>query len=142
MPSPLHGTSIDHVELIVPDRQAAAAWYDDVLGLTPVSGTDHWALDARGPLMISGDGGRTCLALFTGSKPEGAPKGGLRRVAFAVSGTQFLKFVEYGRGLGLMPMKVQDHNLTISVYFEDPYGHLLEVTTYDHEMARAALPRG
>jgi len=142
MPSPLHGPSIDHVELTVPDRPAAAAWYHEVLGLIPVHGTEHWALDARGPIMISGDGGRTCLALFTGPKPEGAQDGGFRRVAFAVSGTQFLAFVEYGRGLGLTPMKVQDHNISVSVYFEDPFGHLLEVTTYDHETARAALTRG
>jgi len=138
MPSPLHGTTIDHVELIVPDRHAAAAWYHDVLGLTPVANMEHWSRDPRGPLMISGDGGRVCLALFQGS-PDAAPKGGFRRVAFVVSGAEFLAFVEYGRGLGLTPMKVQDHDTTISVYFEDPYGHDLEVTTYEHEMVRAEL---
>jgi hypothetical protein len=66
-------------------------------------------------------------------------KGGFRRVAFVVSGTEFLVFVEYGRGLGLAPMKVQDHETTISVYFQDSYGHDLEVTTYEHERARVAL---
>jgi len=64
MPSPLHGTTIDHVELIVPDRHAAAAWYENVLGLTIVPGTEDWARNSGGPLMISGDGGRVCLALF------------------------------------------------------------------------------
>ncbi len=86
--------------------------------------------------MISGDDGRVCLALFQGSLPDPAPKSGFRRVAFRVSGSEFLSFVEYGRNLGLTPMKVQDHDTAISVYFEDPYGHLLEVTTYEHEMAR------
>ena len=93
---------------------------------------------ARGPVMISGDG-RVSLALFQGSRPE-VPKSGFRRVAFRVSGAEFLAFVEFGRGMGLAPMKVQDHDTAISVYFEDPYGHLLEVTTYEHEVARAAAP--
>jgi len=139
MPTALRGTSIDHVELIVPDRQAATAWYQEVLGLTPVAGTEHWADDPHGPLMISGDGGRTCLALFEGSKTDANPKGGFRRVAFRVSAAEFLAFVEYGRKLGLAPMKVQDHEMTISVYFQDPYGHDLEVTTYDHEQVRSSL---
>lgn len=125
--------------MIVPDRQAAAAWYEKVLGLTVVPGLEHWSRDPRGPLMISGDGGRVCLALFQGSLPEGAPRGGFRRVAFRVSGAEFLAFVEYGRELGLTPMKVQDHETAISVYFENPYGHLLEVTTYECEMVRAKL---
>jgi catechol 2,3-dioxygenase-like lactoylglutathione lyase family enzyme len=138
MPSPPHGTSIDHVELIVPDRHAAAAWYHDVLGLTPLTGTEHWASDAKGPLIISADGGRTCLALFQGTRPDAA-RSGFRRVAFRVSGAEFLAFVEYGRGLGLEPMKVQDHETAISVYFHDPYGHDLEVTTYEHERVRPVV---
>jgi len=38
MPSPLHGTTIDHVELIVPDRHAAAAWYG-----SPRTGLEKWS---------------------------------------------------------------------------------------------------
>ena len=124
--------------MIVPDREAAAAWYHDVLGLTQVPGTQHWSEDPRGPLMISGDGGRVSLALFQGPRPD-APRSGFRRVAFKVSGTEFLAFVEFGRGLGLTPMKIQDHDTAISVYFEDPYGHLLEVTTYEVEVVRGKL---
>ena len=139
MPSPLHGTTIDHVELIVPDRHAAAAWYQEVLGLTIVPAMEDWSRDPRGPLMISGDGGRVCLALFEGAASESGARGGFRRVAFRVSGAEFLAFVEHGRQLGLTPMKVQDHEKTISVYFRDPYGHDLEVTTWEHEGARSAV---
>ena len=139
MPSPLHGTTIDHVELIVPDRHAAAAWYQEVLGLTIVPAMEDWSRDPRGPLMISGDGGQVCLALFEGAVTEAGARGGFRRVAFRVSGAEFLAFVEHGRRLGLAPMKVQDHEKTISVYFRDPYGHDLEVTTWDHEEAKEAI---
>ena len=50
---------IDHVELFVPDRDEAAAWYRDVLGLEVVAAFAHWADDPAGPLMISPDGGST-----------------------------------------------------------------------------------
>ncbi len=35
---------------------------------------------------------------------------------------------------------VRDHQKAYSVYFCDPYGHRLEVTTYDYERVREALP--
>ena len=31
---------------------------------------------------------------------------------------------------------VVDHNLAYSIYFCDPYGHRLEVTTYEHDAVR------
>jgi hypothetical protein len=34
---------------------------------------------------------------------------------------------------------VVDHETAYSIYFSDPYGHHLEITTYDHEAARAEL---
>ena len=32
-----------------------------------------------------------------------------------------------------------DHEAAWSVYFQDPWGHDLEVTTYDHQAVRVAL---
>jgi hypothetical protein len=34
---------------------------------------------------------------------------------------------------------IVDHEQAYSVYFSDPYGHCLELTTYDYEATRAAL---
>jgi hypothetical protein len=34
---------------------------------------------------------------------------------------------------------VVDHDLSFSVYFTDPYGNRLELTTYDHGAVAAAL---
>jgi hypothetical protein len=61
---------IDHVELFVTDRQAAAAWYESVLGLIPIPEAAQWAKDPEGPLMISSDQGKTMLALIQGT-PQG-----------------------------------------------------------------------
>lgn len=139
MTTPLHKMPIDHVELLVPDRHAAANWYRDILGLTAKPEDETWADEnPGGPLMISGDGGHSSLALFQGPS-ENTKTDGFRRVAFGASGDQFVAFVAFGRERGLQPMKVVDHETQISVYFNDPWGHALEVTTHDHKRGREAM---
>ena len=135
---------LDHVEVFVPDREAAAAWYREVLGLVPVPGTEAWAADPRGPLMISADGGTTMLALFARELEPGSGSAGWHRVAFRIDGSAFVAFVEHARKLGLTDAHVgrfdlQDHEAAVSAYLTDPWGHRLEVTTYDHATGRQAL---
>ena len=131
--------TIDHVELFVPDRYEAAAWYERVLGLRVLPDYQHWASDPHGPLMISGDGGPTKLALFTGD-PQGAREtAGFHLVAFRLGAAEFRTFLERLPALGLSDHKgqavtaasVRDHGAAHSLYFSDPYGHRLELTTYD-----------
>jgi catechol 2,3-dioxygenase-like lactoylglutathione lyase family enzyme len=138
---------VDHVELFVPDRQEAASWYKDALGLEIVEECRHWSQNPSGPLMISSDGGATKLALFTG-QPQGAREtSGFHRVAFAVEARAFIAFVERLSTLQLQDHQgrpvnagaVVDHQHAYSIYFVDPYGHRLEVTTYDYDAVRAAL---
>ena len=140
--------SIDHVELFVPDRRAAAEWYERALGLAICSDFEFWADDPRGPLMIATADGRSKLALFAGTPGdlrETTPA--YRRVAFRVDADGFAAFV---RSVGdrdlrdadggvLSALSVVDHQSALSVYFRDPWGHALEVTTYDVESARSAL---
>ena len=139
--------SLDHVELFVPDRYEAASWYERALGLAILEECRPWADDPQGPLMISSDGGATKLALFTGT-PQGArDTAGFHRVAFVVDARGFLEFLERLPGLNLQdhqarPVRADaavDHQQAYSIYFCDPYGHRLEVTTYDYEAVRAAL---
>lgn len=127
---------IDHVELVVPDPVEAAGWYGETLGLEPVEGFEDWT-EGAGPLMISSDGGETKLALFEGEPRTGGEPAGFTRVAFRVDGPGFLAFVDR---LDDVPgvesagrADVVDHDLSFSVYFTDPYGHRLEVTTYEYE---------
>jgi hypothetical protein len=42
-------------------------------------------------------------------------------------------------GRELRALDVIDHDKALSVYFCDPYGTRLEVTTYEHEAARRRL---
>ena len=137
---------IDHVEMFVPDRSEAARWYERVLGLQVVPECEDWARDG-GPLMISSDGGRTKLALFEGRPTSAAETAAFRRVAFSVTGDQYLEFlrllpdlqVHDARGQVVTGVASVDHDMSFSIYFNDPYEHLLEVTSYDHELIRAAL---
>ena len=143
----LPGTSIDHVELYVPDRPAAAAWYGRLFGLRPVEGWARWATET-GPLMLTADDGRSMIALFIGTPCPSRERRSHPRVAFRTGAAEFVVFVgravadgpvfdPAGRPLGeLAPI---DHGGAFSVYFSDAWGHQLEVTTYDwREVARRA----
>jgi catechol 2,3-dioxygenase-like lactoylglutathione lyase family enzyme len=139
---------IDHVELFVPDRYEAAGWYERVLGLQILRECEEWAASG-GPLMISSDGGSTKLALFEGrpAPASGTLTAAFHRVAFRVSGGGFAEFLRRLPDLALRDSRQQtvtvasvvDHRQAYSIYFDDPYGHLLEVTTYDYEETSAAL---
>ncbi len=138
---------MDHVEFFVPDRDEAARWYEATLGLSKVAAHADWAADPGGPLMIGSPGGGAMLALFTGEPRRDRPTAGFHRVAFRVDGPTFLAFLEHvkthpvhddaGRELHALTPK----NLTraFSCYFNDPWGHRLELTTYDAAHLRSQL---
>jgi catechol 2,3-dioxygenase-like lactoylglutathione lyase family enzyme len=138
---------IDHVELFVPKRREAASWYRRALGCEIVPECEHWAEDPSGPLMISPDGGNTKLAIFRGEPQGPRPTAGFHLVAFRVDGPTFADFVRHVSELGLVNHRGEpvvadafvDHKQALSIYFCDPYGHRLEITTYDHESARKGL---
>ncbi len=130
---------IDHVEMFVPDRRAAAQWYERVLGLRVLQEFEFWSVPSGGPLMISSDNGRTKLALFEGQPPRERPTAGFRRVAFCVSRAGLAAFLDHIQtnpvydetGCEIRELKIIDHVKAHSVYFCDPYGHRLEITTYE-----------
>ncbi len=136
----------DHVELFVPDRYEAADWYKEIFGLKIVDAYEHWADGAGGPLMIANEKGLGMLALFEGEPPGDRNLAGFRRVAFRVDGAGFLAFRERlshlqlaYKGQTLTADDVVDHDQSFSIYFDDPYGHHFEITTYDVETIREAL---
>lgn len=138
---------VDHIELFVPNRYEAAEWYEKVLGLEIVKSYEHWAEDPRGPLMISSDNGNTKLALFEGQPQGQRETTGFHRVAFRVNAVNFVEFLKRvtdlklsdHRGQPVTSQSAVDHQQAYSVYFCDPYGHRLEVTTYDYENTKKAL---
>ena len=132
---------IDHIELFVPNREQAAQWYGEVLGFQILEEHRDWATE-NGPLMISNDGGSTMIALFKGP-PQGEREAcGFRRLAFRVPAPEFLRFLESSSAWRRTPLgaeEIKDHEKAVSVYFADPFGNPLEVTTYEAAEVRAAL---
>jgi catechol 2,3-dioxygenase-like lactoylglutathione lyase family enzyme len=127
---------LDHIEIIVPDREAAVAWYDEWLGFKSMPEHAEWA--EMGPLMMTNDGGDTMLALFVGSAPAAGEDRGWRRVAFRTNAVELMHFTKRYKSSGQTISAPIDHDRSWSVYFQDPWGNSLELTTYDYE-ALAAL---
>ena len=132
---------LDHVEFFVPNRKEAADWYRRVLGFVIVEEYKHWASDPQGPLMISSDNGSTKLALFEGVAQGSRETAGFHLVAFRVGADDFFRFLNLLPGLNLLNHRgltvtfdsIVDHSTAYSIYFCDPYGHRLELTTYEYE---------
>jgi catechol 2,3-dioxygenase-like lactoylglutathione lyase family enzyme len=89
--------------------------------------------------MITSDEGNTKSALFQGQPPQERSTAGFHRVAFRVGAGDFMEFINQVSLLGLRdqdgelvtPDMIVDHGKSFSIYFSDPYGHRLEVTTYE-----------
>lgn len=139
-------TGVDHVELYVTDWDDAASWYERVLGFTPDPSFEEWWETESGPLMLSVDD-TTKLALF---ERESATRGEAvspHRIAFRTDGDGFLTFIDRLETLDLTdrngdrvtPEDVVDHDLSYSLYFTDPDGNWLELTTNDYEAVAARL---
>ena len=121
---------IDHIALSVADLKKSVAWYQDVLGLE----RRYEEVWGECPAMLCA--GSTCIALFA-AKPDGpvsnvsAEAGAsFRHLAFRAT---YADFLEAERALQQRGMQVefQDHGIAHSIYFADPDGHRLEITTYD-----------
>jgi catechol 2,3-dioxygenase len=118
---------LDHVSLNVGDRQRSIAWYRDVLGLEQRGrpGRDDW------PVFMGEFG--ACVALFqaqTESPERDDESTGLRHVAFMVGRDALAqartRLDEHG-----IEFRFEDHGNAHSLYFPDPDGNVIELTTYD-----------
>lgn len=121
--------AIDHVALAVRDVAAAARWYQEVLGL------ERRYAEVWGDFPAVVCAGATCLALFpvgTDRPLPPPPRGTLavRHVAFRVDRENFARAQATLRARGIA-YAAEDHAAALSVYFADPDGHQLEITTYE-----------
>jgi catechol 2,3-dioxygenase-like lactoylglutathione lyase family enzyme len=119
---------IDHVALTVGNVERSIAWYRDVLGLE----RRHEEVWGRVPAMMCA--GETCVALFPGGSAgeSTSPKPTMRHLAFHVDRDNFLRAQAdlHGRGI---PFTFEDHQISHSIYLNDPDGYEIELTTYDVE---------
>ncbi len=139
---------LDHVEIFVTNREAIAAWYDDVLGLEVIFESES----PDGPWMISSDNGNTMIALFERNPEIPSSPTTNRTMAFRVDGRGFLEFLDRldthpvmdEQGRQITAEDVVEHQAleSFSIYFNDPSGNPLEITSYDYALIAKALKDG
>src|SRR5439155_6182560 len=120
---------IDHVALAVRDVERSANWYIDVLGFERRY-EEMW----NGIPTFIGKG-NTGIALFPvrdGDSKSPARSGRIRmlHLAFRANRENFLGAQQELKKCGIK-FEFQDHEISHSIYFRDPDGHQLEITTYD-----------
>jgi catechol 2,3-dioxygenase-like lactoylglutathione lyase family enzyme len=118
---------LDHVAIAVRDVARSVAWYRDVLGLEPFT-VESWGGE---PVFVTSPDRSFGLALFTADAGD-RPPAPLRilHLAFGADRRGFEAAQEALRARGIA-FRVADHEISESVYFRDPDGHQLEITTYD-----------
>ena len=120
---------LDHVALAVHDIERSANWFVDVLGF-----------ERRFPGMWEGVPvfiglGKTAIALFPLEEPSTTPDSrrqtpGMLHLALRANRKSFVEVQSELKKRGIR-FHFQDHEISHSIYFRDPNGIHLEITTYE-----------
>ena len=120
---------IDHVALSVRDVERSANWYADTLGFE----RRYEGMWNGIPAFIGK--GQAAIALFPSdnNKNSEMPKRrGILHFALWADRKNFLAAQEELTKRGIA-FHFQDHEISHSIYFDDPDGHQIEITTYEVE---------
>lgn len=121
---------LDHVAITVADLARSTRWYCDVLGFEHQY-PGRWE---GVPVMLGL--GPTLIALFPAQGPDlpWVPEKNIRIAHFALKADR-ANFLLAQAELAAQGIKAifQDHDISHSIYFHDPDGHQLEITTYELE---------
>jgi catechol 2,3-dioxygenase-like lactoylglutathione lyase family enzyme len=121
---------LDHIALAVRDVGAAVKWYLEVLGLERQH-EGHW--DGI-PIFVGK--GATGIALFPGSRPKSSlgnsDPARFLHLALRADRENFQRAQDELKERGIA-FHFEDHGIAQSIYFRDPDGHELEITTYELE---------
>ena len=120
---------LDHVAIEVENPDRSAAWYVKTLGF------ERRYQGVWGDIPIFVCAGSTGLAIFPKATPAGGGdhrggRPGLRHVAFRADRAEFARARQELEAQGIAT-EFSDHDISHSIYFSDPDGFHLEITTYD-----------
>ena len=120
---------LDHVALGVQDVERSADWYVEVLGFE----RRYQGMWNGIPVFIGK--GKTAIALFPARNQSknpstSRPTAGMLHLALRANRHNFLAAQRELEKRGI-EFQFQDHEISHSIYFQDPDGIKLEITTYE-----------
>jgi catechol-2,3-dioxygenase len=127
-----HIEAIDHVGLLVQDMERAMKWYQEVLGMERRY-QEVWT-GKRDPVVMAA--GTVQVALFLPASAEHLlMHDANEHFALRVDRANFEHAKRHLEERGI-PCKLWDHKICYSLYFFDPDGNQIEVTTFEVDQAQ------
>ncbi|MBK0095440.1 VOC family protein [Erwinia sp. S63] len=123
-------TKIDHIHVYVDDIEKAEHWYQEILGFTRDSSLYFW-FEQGGPLVIRNNGASLSLFLRKSQHPG-------HTMAFAVQASVFLELIPILKSKKIA-YTVSDHDISMSLYFNDLSGNKIEITSWEYTQAKQIL---
>jgi catechol 2,3-dioxygenase-like lactoylglutathione lyase family enzyme len=117
---------IDHVALRCASPEASMAWYVSTLGFERVF-AEHWS---GVPIFLRL--GSTFIALFPRRGADDRPaENAISHLAIRAATYADFESAQVELQTRKVSFEFQDHEVSHSIYFRDPDGFQLEITTYD-----------
>lgn len=121
---------IDHIHVYVDDIEKAEHWYQEILGFTRDNSLYFW-FEQGGPLVIRNNGASLSLFLRKSQHPG-------HTMAFAVEVSAFLELIPILKSKKIA-YTVSDHDVSMSLYFNDLSGNKIEITSWEYTQAKQIL---
>lgn len=117
---------LDHIAIAAKDVQRSMEWYREVLGL------ERRHQEAWGDMPVMMCSGNTCVAIFhlTDDNPAATSGPRVLHIAFRADGKTFEQAQKNLRAREIV-FEFSDHDIAHSIYFRDPDGYKIEITSYE-----------
>jgi catechol 2,3-dioxygenase-like lactoylglutathione lyase family enzyme len=134
----LQSQGVHHITIVGADRQTSIDFWEGVLGMPFIFEQPNLDNESESHLYFDPGDGRL-ITVFTNEEREPDPTrtatdiGCVHHVAFAVSKATFDQAVERLEERGVRHSGVKDRGFMDSLYFDDPLGLLIELSSYRFE---------
>jgi catechol 2,3-dioxygenase-like lactoylglutathione lyase family enzyme len=134
----LQTQGVHHITIVGADRETSIGFWEGLLGMPFIFEQPNLDNESESHLYFDPGDGRL-ITVFTNEEREPDPTrtatdiGCVHHVAFSVSQATFAQAVERLEERGIRHSGVRDRGFMDSIYFEDPLGLLIELSSYRFE---------